>query len=60
MKTPIALIPFHDWRKIMLEGFRTRDAHFIEEFSKEKDRIKIIINLILRYSLFVFRWVANL
>ena len=44
MKTPIALIPFHDWRKIMLEGFRTRDAHFIEEFSKEKDRIKIIIN----------------
>lgn len=44
MKTPIGLIPFHDWRKIMLEGFRTRDAHFIEEFSKEKDRIKIIIN----------------
>lgn len=44
MKTPIGLIPFHDWRKIMLEGFRTRDAHFIEEFSKERDRIKIIIN----------------
>ncbi len=41
---PIAIIPFHDWRKIQLEGFRTRDAHFIEEFTKQKDRIKVIIN----------------
>tara|TARA_R110001583_G_scaffold82491_1_gene218766 strand:- start:4075 stop:5262 length:1188 start_codon:yes stop_codon:yes gene_type:complete len=44
MIVPIALIPFHDWRKIQIEGFRTRDAHFIEEFSKNQDRIKIIIN----------------
>ena len=43
-KTPIAIIPFHDWRKIQLEGFRTRDAHFIEEFAKQKDRVKVIIN----------------
>ena len=43
-KMAIAIIPFHDWRKIQLEGFRTRDAHFIEELSKDEDRIKIIIN----------------
>ena len=43
-KTPVAIIPFHDWRKLQLEGFRTRDAHFIEEFAKQKDRIKVIIN----------------
>ena len=43
-KMALAIIPFHDWRKIQLEGFRTRDAHFIEELSKDKDRIKIIIN----------------
>ena len=28
------IIPFHDWRKINNEGFRTRDAHLIEHFSK--------------------------
>lgn len=43
-KIAIAIIPFHDWRKIQLEGFRTRDAHFIEELSKDEERIKIIIN----------------
>ena len=42
--TPIAIVPFHDWRKIQLEGFRTRDAHFIEEFAKQRDRVKVIIN----------------
>ena len=40
----IVIIPFHDWRKILLEGFRTRDAHFIEEFAKQKSGVKVIIN----------------
>lgn len=36
-------IPFHDWRKIRQEGFRTRDAHFIEQFIKKKDVENLII-----------------
>ncbi|PXX27828.1 glycosyltransferase [Arenibacter sp. ARW7G5Y1] len=40
----LLIVPFHDWRKIILEGFRTRDAHFIEELDKNKDIVKIIIN----------------
>jgi hypothetical protein len=37
------IVPFHDWRKILLEGFRTRDSHFIEEF-QSRDDIVLIIN----------------
>lgn len=40
----IVIIPFHDWRKIIKEGFRTRDAHFIEVLSNEVKHKKIIIN----------------
>lgn len=40
----LLIVPFHDWRKILLEGFRTRDAHFIEELKKNKDTVKFIIN----------------
>src|SRR5690606_14788182 len=40
----LLIVPFHDWRKIILEGFRTRDAHFIEELDKNKDIVKVIIN----------------
>lgn len=40
----LVIIPFHDWRKILLEGFRTRDAHFIEELSKNDQNINIIVN----------------
>ncbi|MEB8328225.1 glycosyltransferase [Flavobacteriaceae bacterium KMM 6897] len=40
----LLIVPFHDWRKILIEGFRTRDAHFIEELNKKNDDIKIIIN----------------
>ena len=39
------IIPFHDWRKINNEGFRTRDAHLIEHFSKNvKIKNLFIIN----------------
>ncbi|WP_405294419.1 hypothetical protein [Algibacter sp. Ld11] len=40
----ILIIPFHDWRKILKEGFRTRDAHFIEVLSQRKELTKVIIN----------------
>lgn len=39
----IVIAPFHDWRKIMLEGFRTRDSHFIEKFQTKCEQT-IIIN----------------
>jgi teichuronic acid biosynthesis glycosyltransferase TuaH len=30
----LVVIPFHDWKKCEHEGFRTRDAHFMEEFGR--------------------------
>lgn len=30
----LVVIPFHDWKKCEREGFRTRDAHFMQEFQK--------------------------
>ncbi len=36
-------IPFHDWRKILDEGNRTRDAHFIEKFRSNNDIERLII-----------------
>lgn len=37
------IVPFHDWRKILLEGFRTRDSHFIEEF-KSQNGVTLVVN----------------
>jgi len=39
----LVIIPFHDWRKNCKEGFRTRDAHFIQAFEKNKNVSKILI-----------------
>ncbi|MCF6222605.1 MAG: glycosyltransferase [Flavobacteriaceae bacterium] len=36
-------VPFHDWRKILDEGNRTRDAHFIEKFRSNNDIERLII-----------------
>jgi glycosyltransferase involved in cell wall biosynthesis len=30
----LVMIPFHDWKKCEREGFRTRDAHLMQEFGK--------------------------
>jgi hypothetical protein len=30
--------------RFLLEGFRTRDSHFIEEFNKDNTNVKVIIN----------------
>lgn len=43
-KMNIVIVPFHDWRKIILEGSRTRDAHFIEEYRNQANGTKVIIN----------------
>ena len=40
----LIVVPFHDWRKIILEGSRTRDAHFIKEMCKESGVIQVIVN----------------
>lgn len=36
-------IPFHDWKKCEREGFRTRDAHFMQEFAKHPAVEKLLI-----------------
>lgn len=39
----IVTIPFHDWRKIQKEGFRTRDAHFIESFLNAPNINRVVV-----------------
>lgn len=39
----IITLPFHHWRKILKEGFRTRDAHFIEGFENQKEVEKVVV-----------------
>ncbi len=39
----LVVIPFHDWKKCEREGFRTRDAHFMQEFEKHPDVDKILV-----------------
>lgn len=40
----LVVIPFHDWKKCEREGFRTRDAHFMQEFERHPavDQLLII------------------
>lgn len=39
----LAVVPYHDWRKILIEGGRTRDAHFINCFQELNSIEKLII-----------------
>lgn len=39
----LAVIPYHDWRKILVEGSRTRDSHFIDHFQKSENIDTLII-----------------
>jgi teichuronic acid biosynthesis glycosyltransferase TuaH len=39
----LVVIPFHDWKKCEREGFRTRDAHFMQEFSRHPAVEKLLI-----------------
>jgi glycosyltransferase involved in cell wall biosynthesis len=39
----ILAFPFHDWRKLQVEGFRTRDAHLLEAFARRPDVEQILV-----------------
>jgi teichuronic acid biosynthesis glycosyltransferase TuaH len=39
----LVVIPFHDWKKCEREGFRTRDAHFMQEFAKHPEVDKMLV-----------------
>ncbi|PYU96831.1 MAG: hypothetical protein DMG25_00615 [Acidobacteria bacterium] len=43
MPKHLIAIPFHDWRKCIREGFRTRDAHLIEAFTRGEDFDKVLV-----------------
>lgn len=39
----LLVVPFHDWRKSVKEGFRTRDAHFIQHLQKNEAVNRIVV-----------------
>jgi len=39
----LVIIPFHDWKKCEREGFRTRDAHLMQEFGKHPRVEKMLV-----------------
>lgn len=43
MKFDLLIFPLHDWKKCLKEGFRTRDAHLIQEFEKNPAVRNILI-----------------
>ena len=42
-KIDLIVVPFHDYKKWIKEGFRTRDAHLFEQFKKNKNVNKILV-----------------
>ncbi len=40
----LVAVPFHDWKKCETEGFRTRDAHLLQEFQRHArvDRLLVV------------------
>jgi teichuronic acid biosynthesis glycosyltransferase TuaH len=39
----IVIVPFHDYKKWIKEGFRTRDAHLCQHFEKDHNVEKILV-----------------
>lgn len=39
----LVAVPFHDWNKCVQEGFRTRDAHLLEEFGRHPSIEKVLV-----------------
>lgn len=39
----ILVVPFHDWRKCSIEGFRTRDSHFLQHLSASSDVDRVVV-----------------
>jgi len=42
-KIDLIVLPMHDWKKCEKEGFRTRDAHLIQHFEKNKNVRRILV-----------------
>lgn len=42
-KIDLVIFPFHDYKKWIKEGFRTRDAHLFQHFSQIEDVNKILV-----------------
>lgn len=42
-KKDLIIVPFHDYKKWLHEGFRTRDAHLFEHFQNQKEIDKILV-----------------
>jgi hypothetical protein len=43
VRQQLIVIPFHDWRKCVREGFRTRDAHLIEAFARSRTVESVLV-----------------
>lgn len=43
MKIDLIICPLHDWKKCEKEGFRTRDAHLIQHFEKNKNVRRMLV-----------------
>src|SRR5262245_42505519 len=39
----VLAFPFHDWRKLQAEGFRTRDAHLMESVARRSDTERVLV-----------------
>ena len=39
----LVILPMHDWKKCEKEGFRTRDAHLIQHFEKNKNVKRMLV-----------------
>lgn len=39
----LVIVPFHDWKKCEREGFRTRDAHLMQEFGRNPIVKKVLV-----------------
>ena len=39
----IVVMPYHDYRKNEIEGFRGRDSHFLEMLMAESDQFRTIL-----------------
>ncbi len=57
MTENLIAIPFHDWRKCVREGFRTRDAHLVEAFTRggEFEKVLVVSRPITRLELTLHR-----
>jgi len=51
----LVIVPFHDYKKWLNEGFRTRDAHIFEHIQKKTDKKILVINRPVSLAEFLFK-----